>query len=117
MGGFLYLGLNQFQFPTFFVLTKTDNTKALITETKMVPSVKGNWLQLVGYEYVICDSIYKDKFKVGQRQGLQVVGDELLLKYSIANPSRNKVIGFYRHSQKREKPSVVVSSEDVENKN
>lgn len=111
---FLYLGFNQFQIPTLFIFTKTEQTRATITETKMIPSVKGYWLQLVEYEYLIGDSIYNDSFKAGQRQGLQVIGDELLLKYSISNPRRNKVIGFYRHSKKNIKP-ISVSNKDLEN--
>lgn len=111
---FLYLGFNQFQIPTSFVFTKTEQTRAKIIEAKMIPSVKGYWLQLVEYEYIIGDSIYRDSFKAGQRQGLQVVGDELLLKYSISNPRRNKVIGFYQHSKESIKP-IGVSSKDIEN--
>lgn len=113
---FLYIGFNQFQLPSLFVFTKTEQTRAIILETKMIPSVKGYWLQLVEYEYAIGDSIYRDSFKAGQRQGLQVVGDELLLKYSISNPRRNKVIGFYRDSKKKIKP-IGVSNKDIENQN
>lgn len=113
---FLYIGFNQFQLPSLFVFTKTEQTRAIILETKMIPSVKGYWLQLVEYEYAIGDSIYRDSFKAGQRQGLQVVGDELLLKYSISNPRRNKVFGFYRHSKKKIKP-IGVSNKDIENQN
>ena len=116
VSAFLYIGFNQFQLPTLFMFRKTEQTRAIILETRMIPSVKGYWLQLVEYEYVIGDSIYRDSFKVGQRQGLQVIGDELLLKYSISNPRRNKVIGFYRHSKKNMK-SIGVSNKDIENQN
>jgi len=110
IGLLFYLGFNHFEFPNSFLFQKTSETKGLIKEVKLIPGVRGYFLQSVTYEYQVSDSIYVDKFKAGQREGHQEIGDHLLIQYSVRKPSKNKVVGFYRDSEKRNKKPVSVSN-------
>ena len=68
-----------------------------MTNTEWTYGVKGYRLQLVTYEFEANDSIYSDKFKAGQREGLQKIGDKISIKYSIDRPEKNEVVGYYRN--------------------
>lgn len=92
---FFYLGFNHFEFPTIFIFEKTEQTNGIVTKTKWTRGVKGSRLQLVTYKYKVKDSVYTDKFKAGQIEGLQNTGDEILIEYSVEKPEKNEVIGFY----------------------
>ena len=95
VGLFLYLGLNHFQVPVLYIFDKTENTKATVTKIDWVYGMKGGHLQFVTYQYQVEDSIYEDTFKAGRKEGLQTVGDKVLIEYAIKKPGKNKVMGFY----------------------
>lgn len=95
VGLFLYLGLNHFQIPIRFIFDKTENTNATITKIEWVYGVKGGQLQFVTYQYQVEDSIYIDTFKAGRKEGLQTIGDTVLIEYAINKPGKNTVKGFY----------------------
>ena len=97
IGFVFYWGFNHFELPTFFLFDKTEKTKGTVTITDWIYGVKGYRLQLVTYEYQVNDSLYKDKFKAGSREGFQKVGDKVLIEYSVAKPEKNEVIGYYRN--------------------
>jgi len=97
IGLVFYLGMNHFELPTFFLLDKTEKTKGTVTNTEWTYGVKGYRLQLVTYEFEAKDSIYTDKFKVGKREGLQKIGDKILIEYSVDRPEKNEVVGYYRN--------------------
>lgn len=92
-----YLGFNHFELPTFFLFDKTEKTKGTVTNTEWTYGVKGYRLQLVTYEFEANDSIYTDNFKAGQREGLQKIGDKILIEYSVDRPDKNEVVGYYRN--------------------
>lgn len=100
IGLVFYLGFNHFELPTFFLFNKTDKTKGTVTNTKWTYGVKGYRLQLVTYVFEANDSTYTDKFKAGQREGLQKIGDKILVEYSIDKPENNEVVGYYRNETK-----------------
>ena len=97
IGLVLYLGFNHFKLPTFFLFDKTEKTKGTVTNTEWTYGVKGYRLQLVTYEFEANDSTYTDKFKAGQREGLQKIGDKILIEYSVDKPGKNEVVGYYRN--------------------
>ena len=97
IGLVFYLGFNHFELPTFFLFDKTEKTKGTVTNTEWTYGVKGYRLQLVTYEFEANDSTYTDKFKAGQREGLQKIGDKILIEYSVDKPGKNEVVGYYRN--------------------
>lgn len=96
----MYLGINNFELPTFFLFVKTAETKGEVTTADWINGIKGHPTQLVTYNYEVNDSIYIDKFKGRRSGGLQAIGDKILIKYSIDNPGKNKVVGYYRSKSK-----------------
>ncbi len=96
IGLVFYLGFNHFELPTFFLFDETEKTKGTVTNTEWTYGVKGYRLQLVTYEFEANDSTYTDKFKAGQREGLQKIGDKILIEYSVDKPDKNEVVGYYR---------------------
>lgn len=95
LGIFLFLAWNNFNIRVFF-FGETKNTKARIVDIKIVPGTAGRGsLQLVEYNYKIKDKIYKDKIKIGKKYGWQVIDNELLIKYLVNNPEKNRVVKFY----------------------
>lgn len=97
IGLVFYLGFNHFELPSFFLFEKTEKIKGTVTNTEWTYGVKGYRLQLVTYKFAAKDSIYTDKFKAGQREGLQKIGDKILIEYSVDRPEKNEVIGYYRN--------------------
>jgi cytochrome c oxidase assembly protein Cox11 len=97
IGLVFYLRFNHFELPTFFLFDKTEKTKGTVTNTEWTHGVKGYRLQLVTYEFEANDSTYTDKFKAGQREGLQKIGDKILIEYSVDKPDKNEVVGYYRN--------------------
>jgi hypothetical protein len=90
-----YLMWNNFELPTIF-FGKTAKTKGYVEKIDIVRGIKGRrYYQKTFYYYNVTDSIYKDNFTAGARHRLQNIGDSLLIEYSISNPSKNEVIGFY----------------------
>ena len=114
IGLFFYLGFNHFVIPKSFLFQKTSEINGKVTETNMFNGVRGYLLQKVTDEYQVVDSVYVDSFIAGKREGHQVVGDRLLIQYSVNKPNKNKVVGFYRDSKKRNKKPVHVSSKQIE---
>jgi len=110
VGFSFYLGLNHFELPTFFLLEKTEKTNGIVTNTAWTNSVKGYRLQLVTYEFEVKDSVYTNKYKAGQRAGIQNIGDKILVEYSINKPEKNDVVGYFRN------PSAPVETLKVESK-
>ena len=100
IGLIFYLGFNHFKLPTLFIFDKTEKSKGTVTNTEWTYGVKGYRLQLVTYKFEVNDSIYTDKFKAGQREGIQKIGDEILIEYSVDRPDKNDVVGYYRNQSK-----------------
>ena len=97
IGLLFFLGFNHFEPPTIFLFDKTEKTKGTVTNTEWTYGVKGYRLQLVTYEFEANDSIYTGKFKAGQREGLQKIGDKILIEYSVDKPAKNELVGYYRN--------------------
>ena len=97
IAAFGYLGLRYFELPTFFLLDSTAKTKGNVIDTDWIYGVKGSRLQLVTYEYVVNDNVYHDQFKAGQREGLQKVGDKVLVEYAVSQPEKNEIVGYFRN--------------------
>ncbi len=112
IGLFFYLGFNHFELPTFFLFDKTEKTKGTVTNTEWIYGVKGYRLQLVTYEFEANDSTYTDKFKAGQRQGLQKIGDKILIEYSLDRPDKNEVVGYYRNQSETIKTIKLESKKE-----
>lgn len=93
----LYLGFNNFEFPTYFWFSKTEKTKGEVTKVLPKHLGKGFYLQAVTYKYQVKDSLYKSTFNAGQSQGRQKVGDKILIEYSVSTPQKSKVVGYYRN--------------------
>jgi len=104
IGTFVYLALNQFELPTFFFFDETNKIKGHVIETKRINGIRGRYYQLVTYEYMAGDSIYRDQFKAGKLEGLRLVGDTIFIEFSVDDPGKNKVVGF----QKRKSEPIKV---------
>lgn len=96
IGLFLYFGFNKFELPTFFIFDKTEKVQGTVVETGLTHGIKGRYYQLVTYQYQVGDSMYTDNFKAGNREGLQKVGNRILIEYAVNKPQKNEVIGYYR---------------------
>lgn len=91
-----YLMWNNFELPTFFG-GETNKVKGKIESINLVYGIKGiGRYQEVTYYYSVNDSTYTDKF-INKKYGIQKVGDALSIEYSVNNPQKNKVVGFYKH--------------------
>ncbi len=110
LGSFFYLGINHFVIPKVFLFQETKEVKGKVTKVKNITGTRGYQLELATYQYVIDDSVYVDSIKAGQREGHQEIGDRLLIEYSLSNPAKNKVIGYYRDSENRNKKPVMTSN-------
>jgi hypothetical protein len=99
LGLIFYLGVNNIELSPIFFFDKTNQIKGTVTDTNWTYGVKGSYLQLVTYKYQVGDSLYSDKYKAGQMQGKQKIGDKLLIKYSVDKLQKNKIIGYYRNSR------------------
>mgnify|MGYP003654601643 CR=1 FL=1 len=112
IGIVFYFGFNHFELPTFFLFDKTEKTKRTVTNTEWTYGVKGYRLQLVTYEFEVNDSTYTDKFKAGQREGLQNIGDKILIEYSVDRPDKNEVVGYYRNQSEPIKTMKLESKKE-----
>ena len=106
IGLIFYLGIKYTELPTLFDFSKTEKTKGTVVNVEWTRKIRGYQLQFVTYE--VEDSIYTDQFKAGKRQGIQSIGDEILIEYSIDKPEENEVIGFFR---KKHKPFKIIKLE------
>lgn len=90
-----YLMWNHFELPTIFI-GKTGKVKGYVTKIVIIPGYKGSGVyQKTYYSYSVNDSLIKDDFIADKRHGIQKEGDSLLVEYSIDNPLKNKIVGFY----------------------
>ena len=78
-----------------FLGQKTEVTKAEIIKTQMHHIGRGYYMQTVTYEFEYNNNKYKGTFEAGKRFGIQEVGRFIRVKFSISNPKRSLVIGFY----------------------
>ncbi len=111
LGSFFYLGINHFIIPKVFLFQETKEVKGKVTKVKNITRIRGYQLELATYQYIIDDSVYVDSLKAGQREGHQEIGDKLLIEYALSNPAKNRVIGYYRDSENRNKKPVMTSNE------
>jgi hypothetical protein len=110
IASFFYLGINHFVVPKTFLFQETKEVKGKVTNVKNIIGIRGYQYELATYQYVIFDSVYVDSLKAGQREGHQEIGDRLLIEYAVSNPAKNRVIGYYRDSEKRNKKPVMTSN-------
>jgi len=97
-----YLMWKHFELPTIF-FGDTKKIKGEVESINLVYGVKGiGRYQEATYFYTVNNSTYRDKFTADNRHGIQTVGDILSIEYSVDNPSKSKVVGFYKnqHSEK-----------------
>ena len=78
-----------------FLGQKTEIKKAEIIKTQMHHIGRGYYMQTVTYEFEYNNNKYKGTFEAGKRFGIQKVGGFISVKFSISNPKRSLVIGFY----------------------
>ena len=88
-----FLMFNNFEIPEYFIFQKTDKTRGTITKVELNYGIKGHPIKILHYEYTVLDSTYYDKFKASMGYQEKNTGDKLLIKFSIENPEKNKVIG------------------------
>lgn len=93
VGGFFYLGWNNFEVPTFFWFQETDEVVGVVIKTSPVIRGRG-YYQMVDYEYAVADSVYLNYFIAGKRQGQKRIGDSVFIEYSVDSPHKSRVVGF-----------------------
>ncbi|MCB0402453.1 MAG: DUF3592 domain-containing protein [Flavobacteriales bacterium] len=98
--GLFYFGLKNFNFPTFFFWEDTIKTKATIIDERFWHFGRGYYYQEITYEYEVDGKTYSGKHNVGRRQGKKEVGDKVQVEYSVNNPEKNELVGYYMSSSK-----------------
>ncbi|AOW19334.1 hypothetical protein [Urechidicola croceus] len=92
--GFIIFAWNDFQIP-FSPLTETKEITGRISNIKIVPVIGGHGFQQeVTYYYFIEDKKYSDTKRIGKKYGIQYVGNQILVKYSVNEPQKTEVISF-----------------------
>ncbi len=79
-----------------FWLEQTARSKGVITKASPYHLGKGVYFQKAYYQFQVGTKEYNGVFTATKSHGIQTKGDSILIEYVISNPSRNKVIGFYR---------------------
>lgn len=93
--GFFIFVWNDYEFP-FHPFTDTSEVQAKISDIEWVPVEGGHgFLQKITYFYFIGDKQYVDIKKIGRKYKKQHIGNRVLIEYSIENPDKTKIIGFF----------------------
>lgn len=99
IAGFLfYFFYDGFNMGPFF-MGETVKVNGYIIENKIVPLGKSATHQ-IDFEYFINGSTYKDHYYTRKYISTLSKGDSLILEVSINNPSKCKVVGYYRLKNK-----------------
>ena len=85
---------------TFFG-QKTETAKATITEIRILHWGRGMRIQNAIYQFEYEGEIYQGDFDAGRRKGKQHVGGKVKVKFSVKNPEKSKVVGFYSRSKNK----------------
>ena len=75
---------------------KTEFVKAEVIDTKMHHIGNGYYKQVVTYQFTHKEKVYTSSFKIGKSIGRRTVGEFLKIKFSVVNPKRSKIVGFYK---------------------
>ena len=94
-----FLMFNNFEIPEYFIFEKTGKTQGTITEVDFKNGIKGHPVKIFQYEYKVKDNTYLDVFEPTIGYQDKKLGDKLLIKYSLENPQKNKVIGHYKRKK------------------
>ncbi len=93
---FAYFAWNNFEILTIF-WGKTNMTTGKIIDTNIGYAVRGHrYIQNVKYAFSVNDKVYYDFKKVDKRFGKQQIGNRVMIEYSVRNPEKKKVKGFYK---------------------
>lgn len=96
ISAFAYLAWNNFEMPTIF-WGKTNLTTGKIIEINIGHGALGQgYMQNVKYAFTVNDKVYYDLKKVDKRFGKQQIGNRVEIEYSVRDPERKKVKGFYK---------------------
>ncbi len=106
--GFLIFAWNDYEIP-FLPFTETIEIEGKISNTKFVPVEGGHgFVQKVTYYYFIENEKYSDTKKIGRKYDKQYIGNRVLIEYSVKNPEKTKIVGFY-NDYKNENEEVFFS--------
>jgi len=66
-----------------------------VTKKEVVPYGR-KAAQRINFKYSVYNSQYSDHYYVFNEMGKLKLGDSLILKVSISNPAKCKVVGYYK---------------------
>ena len=122
LAGSLYLMLNDFELPKFIPFEDTDTAEAIIYKTRDSRSrlPHGGMNQNNFYVYRINGKNFISIFR-SKKNNAPLVGDSLLIKYSLNNPSKSELVKNYGNviphrtlSRKKNRPKKFSLTEDSE---
>ncbi len=91
---FAYLAYNNFELPTIF-FGETKIVAGKIINIQVERDTRGTgYVQNIKYVYAVNGNYLLDKKIVGKKYGVQYLGNNVKIEYSVKNPHRNKVLGF-----------------------
>ncbi len=119
----LYLMLNDFELPKFIPFENTDTVEAIIYKTRDSRSrlPHGGMDQNNFYVYQLNGENYISVFRSKRNNNAPMVGDSLLIKYSLSSPNKSELIKNYGNvlpnrtlSRKKTKPKNFKITENSE---
>jgi hypothetical protein len=121
--GSFYLMLNDFELPKFYPLEKTKTVEGIIYKIRDSRSrlPHGGMDQNNFYVYQVNEKNFISVFRSRKNNNPPMVGDSLLIKYSLGTPSKSELIKNYGNvipnrslSRKKNKPKLFKLTENSE---
>lgn len=90
---FVYIAFHHFNLPRILI-GKTQTTSGYVVQTFVAFGPGGETYQRIRYVFTVNENSYFDYTNIGQKEGIQTIGNGLQIQYKQSSPLENKIVGF-----------------------